>query len=106
MASRQIDVPASQHTRVTTFLAEFQAASNDDEFALYPGDMAGQPALVIIMNGKEHGFTTKEARIMADIAEEAMNAHPNDPEAATLENLILGLREGASRSEALFANRT
>lgn len=96
-----LTVSASPRARVMTFLKEFEAAPNDADLELRIGQMeTGAPAVVISINESKHGFTAKEARTVAEIAEDTMKAFPNDPRNGELPNLILMLRHGAAQAEA------
>ena len=99
--TEQLTIKASPHARVMDFLDEFRAMPNNSDIEIRLGLMEnGEPAVVVTLNDKYHGFTAKEARMLARIAEEAMNQIPSDPESATLPNLILALRYGADQAEA------
>ena len=97
--------PASALQRVQTFLAAYRAADNDDDLEVRVGMMeGGEPALLVSINGTHHAFTTAEARRVANIAEEAMNAHPTGDGAEAMPNLILALRMGADKADAGLAH--
>lgn len=103
----QMTVPASPRMRVMTFLAEFRAADNDADIEIRIGHFeGGEPSVLISFNGKDHSFTVTEARKLADIMEEAMRAHPNDPDAATLPNIIMMLRMGSDKAAAASIEAT
>lgn len=96
-----LTLPASPHARVIAFLKEFQEAPNDADIDIHIGQMeSGEAAVVVIVGGKGHGFTTEEARTIAEIAEDAMRACPDDPRSNELPNLIMALRMGADKSDA------
>jgi hypothetical protein len=96
MAERTIETPTSALTRTHAFIAEYQAAPNDADIEVRRGRTeTGEPAVVISINGSHHAFTVTEARIVADIAESALNKYPAHPDSAGLPNLILALRHGA-----------
>jgi hypothetical protein len=100
-----MDIPKRPMDRFMAFLDEYFDAPNDADLELRIGMIgndigSAEPAIGIMLNGKMHGFTIKEARVMAAIAEDAMHAHPNEPDAKGLPNLILMLRTGADKAEA------
>jgi hypothetical protein len=98
---REITIPASPRQRVVAFLAEFRSAKNDDDMEIRIGHHeGGEPAVLISLNGKDHGFTVTEARKLADIMEDAMRSYPGDPDAAALPNTIMMLRMGADKAIA------
>jgi hypothetical protein len=97
----QMIMPSSLLQRVQTFLAAYRAADNDDDLDVRIGRMeSGEPAVMLSINGTNHGFTSNEARRLAQVAEDGMNACPSDPESAGLPNLILALRMGAEKADA------
>ena len=100
-ARRQMEVPASAKVRVMKFLAAFHDAPNDADIEIRIGaSQVGERAvLVSISGGGDHALMVDEARKVADIMEESMRAHPNDPEGATLPNIIMALRDGCNRAE-------
>ena len=100
--NKVLTLPSNPYERAIAFLEEFEAAPNDADIDIHTGIMeSGEPAVVVIIDGgKGHGFTTKEARSLAKIAEAAMNDAPNDPRANEFPNLIVMLRMGADKSEA------
>lgn len=96
----QMILPSSPIERVKAFLAAYRRADNDDDLEVRIGAMeSGEPAVMLRINGTNHGFTSSEARRLAKIAEDGMNACPDDPESAGLPNLILALRMGADKAE-------
>lgn len=95
------EFPASTEHRVMTFLDAFRRAPNDADFEIRIGSSEfGQRAILVSFAGTEHALLVSEARKVAGIMEEAMNAHPDDPEGATLPNIIMGLRHGCDVAEA------
>jgi hypothetical protein len=97
---RQMTAPASVAVRAQQFLEAFRDAPNDSDIEIRGGATErDEPALVINVNGSQHMLLTKEARVVANIMEEAMRAYPNDPEAGTLPNIIMGLRAAADQVE-------
>jgi hypothetical protein len=102
----EMTLPSSPLQRVQTFLAAYRAADNDADLDVRIGVMEdGAPAVMLSINGTNHGFTADEARRLAKIAEDGMNAWPNDPETAGLPNLILALRMGADKAEGAAVSR-
>jgi hypothetical protein len=99
--------PASAAVRLQTFLSAYAAAPADADVEIRIGETEhGNPAIAIDLSGARHGFTAREARIVADAAEAAMRAHPTHPDTAGLANLILCLREGADRADAAARERS
>lgn len=97
----QMILPSNPLQRVQTFLAAYRAADNDDDLDVRIGWMeGGEPAVMLSINGTNHGFTASEARRLANVVEDGMNECPNDPQAAGLPNLILALRMGADKAES------
>lgn len=102
---KTIEQPADVRTRFLAFMKAFEAAPNDADIDIHVGQMAGgEPALVIVLAGDGHAFTTKEARVIAEIAEESMNACASDPRSVEFQNLILALRMGADKAERGLAH--
>ena len=106
---KQINVPARPVDRMLAFLAEYQAVDHNDEMELRIGRMGedqatSKPAIVITLKGKQHGFTSSEARTIANMADDALRQFPDYPNAAGLPNLILLLRIGAAKADAAKAN--
>lgn len=98
--NRQMVVPASARTRVMAFLEAFAEAPNDADIEVRVGaNSDGRPAVIVNIGGGNHGLLVDEARKVADIMEETMNALPNEPEAATLPNIIMALRYGCDEAE-------
>lgn len=94
-------VPASAKTRVMAFLYAFHEADNDADIEVRVGKSgAGEAALLVSLQGSEHALMVAEARKVADIMEDAMNAYPGDPESRTLPNIIMALRQGAKQAES------
>lgn len=92
--------PANPFTRCMNFVGEYLYAPNSADIEFRTGKTeAGDAAVGVSINGKMHGFTAKEARIIAKIMESALNAHPNEPEAKGLPNAIMGLRAAADAAE-------
>lgn len=93
-------VQASPRGRVLAFLAAFREADNDADMELRIGKTeGGEAAVIITLAGIKHAFTAAEARKLATIMEDAMNACPNDPDSATVPNTIMVLRLGADQAE-------
>ena len=99
--TRALEVPASPKARVMKFLDAFHNAPNDADIDIRIGRSAtGDPAvLVSISSGGDYAMMVSEASTLADIMEESMRAHPNDPEGATLPNIIMALRAGCDEAE-------
>lgn len=101
---RTIETPASPRARVLGFLDAFQKAPNDADIEISLGmDEAQRPALLISVGRSNHCLLVTEARKVADIMEEAMRANPNDPEARTLPNTIMGIRAACQKADRGFA---
>jgi hypothetical protein len=84
------------------FLDTYRRMSNDDYIEVRQGHVDGRadvPMVVVHLGAKVFGFSPYEARIIADAAESAMNAFPNEPDSAGLPNLILAMRAGADAVE-------
>lgn len=98
---RSLTLKANAAERVKDFLNAYRAADDDADIDVRIGTVEdGSPAVVISINGAFHGFTSDEARRIALIAEEGMRACPDDPESASLPNLIMALRMGADEADA------
>lgn len=98
---RQMITSVSPIDRIVAFFKEFEAAPNDVDIDIHIGEAEdGEAAIIVILGGSGHAFTTKEARAMARIAEDAIRAYPNDPRSNELPNLIMALRMGADKSDA------
>jgi hypothetical protein len=82
------------------FVGQYLDAPNDADIEFRTGTTeSGEAAVAVSVGGKMHGFTAKEARIVAEIMESALNAHPNEPDAKGLPNAIMGLRMAADAAE-------
>jgi hypothetical protein len=98
---KYLTLPASRRARVMNFLRDFQAASNDADIEVRLGRLeSGEASIAVSINDRFYGFTTKEARTLAQIMEDAMHANPNEPEAKTLPNIIMALRLGADKADS------
>lgn len=94
------EVTASPKARIMAFLDAFHRASNNADIDIRIGaSEAGEPAVLVSFEGTEHALFVSEARTVAQVMEESMNAHPEDPEGATLPNIIMGLRHGCDAAE-------
>lgn len=101
---RVVETLASPRARVLGFLDAFQAAPNDADIEISIGmDEAQKPALLISIGRSSHCLLVTEARKVADIMEEAMRANPNEPEAKTLPNIIMGIRAACQKADRGFA---
>lgn len=102
---RRMEVPASTKERALAFIHAYRDAPNDADIAIRAGNFEGtHPAILIsIEGGGEHALLVSEARKVADIFEEAMNAYPNDPESAGLPNAIMCIRHGCDEAERSHA---
>jgi hypothetical protein len=99
------EVPASPKVRVLAFLEAFHKAPNDADIDIRIGASgAGEPALMVSFQGTDHALLASEARTIAQIMEESMHAHPEDPEGMTLPNIIMGLRAGCDEAERAHPN--
>ena len=95
------EVSASPKKRVLDFIDAFHYARDDADIDIRIGaSEAGEPAILVSFEGTEHTLFVSEARTVAQIMEESMNAYPEDPEGATLPNIIMGLRAGCDAAEA------
>jgi hypothetical protein len=56
--------------------------------------------------GINHCLLVKEARIVADLMEDAMKAFPNDPESRGLPNIIMALRAACDKADRGFPRPT
>lgn len=98
---RSMEIPASRRMRIMKFIDAFHAAPNDADIEIKIGAIDdGQAAVLVTINGSGYGLTVTEARKVADTMEEVMNAHPADPEGATLPNIIMALRFGSDAAES------
>jgi hypothetical protein len=97
--TRDLLLPKSPRIRVERFLRDFWAASDDTEIEITIGSVEGEPAVLVSFCGRDHGFSSSEARRLAQVMEDDMNHMPTHPDAATLPNMIMGLRAGADRAE-------
>jgi len=94
------EVPASSKHRVMAFLEAFHKAPNDADIEIRVGRAeGGEAAILVSFERSEHALLVSEARTVAQIMEESMHAHPEDPEGATLPNIIMGLRHGCDEAE-------
>ncbi len=93
--------PSDPRERATTFLRAYISASDDADIAVRIGrsETTGEAAVFFSVDEAMHAFSSKEARILADVLESTLAAHPNEKESDGLPNLILALRFGADRSE-------
>lgn len=97
---KPITAPASPRARVVKFLEEFRDAPNDADIEVRIGsDGTGKPAILVTIGGSDHAFMVPEARKLADIMEEVMRKQSDNPEVATLPNLIMCLRAGCDKAE-------
>lgn len=95
-------VPAGAKQRVMAFIDAFHKAPNNADIEIRVGaSETGEAAILVSFVGTEHALLVSEARKVADIMEESMNAHPEDPEGATLPNIIMGLRAGCDQAERI-----
>jgi hypothetical protein len=92
-------LPKSPRIRAEQFLRDFWAASNDTNIEITIGSVEGEPAVLVSFCGRDHGFSSGEARQIAQAMENGMRKMPTHPDAATLPNIIMGLRAGADRAE-------
>jgi hypothetical protein len=97
--TRDLLLPKSPRIRVKRFLRDFWAASNDTDIEITIGSVEGAPAVLVSFCGRDHGFSSSEARRIAQAMEDGMRKMPTHPDAATLPNIIMGLRAGADRAE-------
>ena len=99
-AARQMEVPASAKVRIMAFLSAFHGAPNNADIEVRAGKSeAGEAAILVsISGGGDHALMIHEARKVADIMEDAMKAHPDDPESRTLPNIIMALRAGCDQA--------
>ena len=105
----QIEVPSLPSVRVEAFLFDYFEAPDDADIEVRLADIQGsnEPALVIGVAGKFHGFTASEARILADIFEDSLRKFPDTDEAKALPNIIMCLRYAAEQAEnQMSPNRT
>lgn len=98
------EVPASPRRRVLTFLHAFHKAPNDADIEIRVGRSETEAAVLVSFEGTEHVLLVSEARTVAKIMEESMNAHPEDPEGRTLPNIIMGLRAGCDEADRTYAS--
>lgn len=97
----QIEVSANPWKRVKTFIDAFHYAPNNADIEIRIGrEQGGGPVGILVsINGKHYPLLTSEARKVADVMEDAMRQFPNDPESATLPNIIWALRTGCDKAE-------
>ena len=96
----------SPKLRVMEFIDHFHAAPNDADIEIRIGSSEREPAILISFCGSSHAFLVTEARTVADIMEDAMRAHPEDPEGATLPNIIMGIRHACDEAQKLALTMT
>jgi hypothetical protein len=83
-------------TRIGNFLDAFIDAPGSAALIIQGGhDEDGTPAMVIILGGVTHAFTTDEARMVADVAESCMRKFRDS--AGMWANLAMSLREYSKR---------
>ena len=80
------------------FIHDFHDAPDDADIEIRIGrsPVGGPPMVVVSLRGKDTAFEAYAAETMASIMEDAMRKFPNEAEARTLPNIIMGLRQGAA----------
>ena len=102
---RVLIVESDVRERMVKFFLAFRAMPDGGEILIragYSGDPA-EAAIVIEMDGKLHGFTATQARIIALIAETA--ADTLEEEIEGLPSLIECLRRGAKIADKHFRKK-
>ncbi len=97
----RMEATAATMPRILAFVDAFKAAPNDADIEIRTGTFGNTAAILVSISsgGGDHAMTVTEGRMLAKIMEETMNKFPNDPEAATLPNLIMALRAGCDQAE-------
>jgi hypothetical protein len=96
-----LKAPGDPAVRSAAFLADYQAAKGDRHVSAgigWEGD-ENAPAVIIGINGRKHGFSVREARILADCAEASMHESPEVAVAEGIPLMILMLRTAADKAE-------
>src|SRR5690348_5939243 len=97
-------VDADPRRRAVAFLATWLHAPPGADVVFRQGTTEfGEPAVVIGIDGRLSGFTTAEARLVADIIERMMREFPR--ETASMADLLVALRMCADRVDHLLAVR-
>lgn len=103
----RVTAPSDPFTRSISFLDAYLAAPDDADIEFRIGaDERGTAAVLVSINSAPYGFTSKEARIVADIFESALNAHPKERDAKGLPNAIMGLRAAADAADRAISKTT
>jgi hypothetical protein len=98
--TQKMEVAASPKTRVLAFLEAFHEAPNDADIEVRTGrGERGEPAILVSIGASRHVLFAVEARKIAEVMEATMNEYPNEPETATLPNIIMVLRAGADEAQ-------
>lgn len=102
---KTLSIPHSTRRRALEFIDEFYAAPRGTQIDLSVGvTESGEPAIVVNIAGRPHGFTSAEARELANTGEDAMQKFPDEPSNKALAHLIKMLRFGADKAEEIAGN--
>ncbi len=99
--TKEVTTSASPRERVLSFIQAFHDAPNDADIEIRGGQSAvdSTPAILISISGSgDHVLMLHEARKVAEVMEDAMRAHPEDPEGKTLPNMIMALRAACDKA--------
>lgn len=100
---KKIEAPSSPRRRVLDFIDCLRRAPDDADIEISLGmDEAQQPALLVNIAGAGHCLLVTEARKVADLMENAMNACLDDPESHGLPNTIMALRAACEKADRGF----
>ncbi len=107
MTMKAFMTSADLSTRTIDFISGFQALGDEEEVTIHPGQLEGdggsiQPALIIIMRGRLHAFTTAQARVLARGAEETANVNEPSDDTRHLLTMAKALFHAADETDALF----
>ncbi len=105
MTLTKLYAPASPVERANNLMHAWLAAPSDTEVLVKSGHTdEGDPAILIIIDHddeNQHIFTASEARIVANLAEEALRRFPDDAQDQSIPELIVALRHGADEAERI-----
>lgn len=86
----------SEWERAKAMIQAYLAADADADIEIRVGRTSeGEPAVLVTIAGEHFSLLAHVANIIADVAEQAINLHPNIYRNSGIDNLILALRHGA-----------
>lgn len=93
--------------RTFSFITTFRGLGPDDGITIHPGQLEAddgttQAALIIVMQGNLHAFSTAQARVIARGAEEAVKTHEPSDDCRHLLTLARALFQAADETDALM----